>query len=715
MLFIRVVSLTILLSSLFLSVTFYQYQINLLEKSLEIQSNGTKAKVFADVNDQFEALRRMTSRWEVQNGLDERVWRKDAKNYIDDIEGIDTLVFINPNYTVRWLEKNKDSVFNEGMNLKNYQDIYDRLIQAEASQKLELSKPIQSIGGGYVVYLLQSVYENQRLSGYLMARVNTFEFFNKTIIKPISTGFWTHIEADGSVIFNNDPLETIGQYNKVFSINVDSDPEGMNFTIYPTELMLAAYLGWLPEIIAIAGVLIAFLFYWAMSSRRKSKHQTAELATEVKQKQFIQKKLEHMAHFDTLTNLPNRYLMSLQLDKRISKSEPVWLMYLDLDLFKDVNDTLGHGAGDQLLIEISQRLEKTLNQAFVARMGGDEFIILLDGRDTQEVVTAKLKVMLQTISQPFFFDEELVRINASIGVANYPEQSDTASELITHADTALRHVKGHGRNNYKFYDVDLAKSSQDRLLLLNKIKGGIKKKEFELVYQLRVDAKTGKFWGAEALIRWSQKDGSLLTPKVFLEILEDSGLIVNVGWQVLDAALDKFKQLLDYNEKLKLSYNVSAKQLESPNFVEDLLNVLEEKQFPKRHFEIELTEQTLISDLNKSKQILNQVKSHGITIAIDDFGTGYSSLSYLKNFPVDVIKIDKSFVKDIAIQKDDYELINAIISMGKNLNVKVVAEGIESQDQLNILKRLGCDEVQGYYFNKPAPFDVFKEIIGSEC
>ncbi|WP_154224358.1 putative bifunctional diguanylate cyclase/phosphodiesterase [Marinicella rhabdoformis] len=657
----------------------------------------------------------MVNRWEVQNGLSETVWRSDAKNNIDDIKGLDTLVFINADHSVRWLEKNQDTVFSEGMNLTDFQDIYDRLNQAEASQKLELSKPVKNAFGDYVVYLVQSIYEKKTLTGFLMARIKTYEFFESVIINPISSGYWTHIESDGLIIYTNDPVDSLGTYHKVFSINIDSDPEGINFTIYPTEETLAAYLVWLPETIGFSGLIFSCLFYWAMSSRRKSKLKAEELATEIKQKQFIQKKLEHMAHFDTLTNLPNRYLMSLQLDKRISKGESVWLLYLDLDLFKDVNDTLGHGAGDQLLIELSRRLEKILNKAFVARMGGDEFIILLSGKDNQDIVVAKIKTMLQAISRPFYFDEELVRINASIGVAKFPEQSDTASELITHADTALRYVKGQGRNNYKFYDVDLAKSSQDRLLLLNKIKSGIKKKEFELVYQLRVDAKTGKYWGAEALIRWSQKDGSLLTPKIFLEILEESGLIVNVGWQVLDAALDKFKQLLDYNAELKLSYNVSAKQLESPNFVEDLLTVLEEKQFPKSHFEIELTEQTLISDLNHSKHILNQVKSNGITIAIDDFGTGYSSLSYLKNFPVDVIKIDKSFVKDIAIQKDDYELINAIISMGKNLKVKVVAEGIESQDQLNILKRLGCDEVQGYYFNKPAPFEVFKEIIGSEC
>lgn len=708
-------SLLIVLAAIFSALVQNNHQKAILEKSIQTHINSIKAKVFRDINDQFEALTRMANRCEVDGEPEEFAWRQDAKNYIHDIEGIDTLLFVNPDQSIKWLEHRDSTVFFEGMSLKDELDLSERLYQAEASNLLELSEPVQSLGGEFVVYLVKTISNGTNPQGSLVARVNTHDFFNKVLIEPQSSGFFTQVVVDAKQLYHNNPMEQIDPINKNFEINLDSDPEGILITVYPTEATKQTYLNLLPELIVISGFLISFLFYWAMVSRLKSRKQASELATEIKQKQFIQKKLEHMAHFDALTNLPNRYLMSLELDKKISSQTPVWLFYLDLDFFKDVNDTLGHSAGDQLLVEISRRFEKIKEAGeMVARIGGDEFVIIVDGLQSEHEIKSKLKQVLQAIDQPFYFDEDLIKINGSIGVAHYPQHCDTTTELITHADTALRYIKGHGRHNYKIYDVDLAKSSQDRLVLLNKIKNGIKKNEFELVYQARVDVKTGKFWGAEALIRWSQKDGSLLTPKVFLQILEDTGLIVSVGWQVLEIALDRFNQLLTYNPDLKLSYNISAKQLESPNFVEDLIHMLNKKGFPKSHFELELTEQTLISDLGYSKNILNQVKSHGISIAIDDFGTGYSSLSYLKNFPVDVIKIDKSFVKDIAIQKDDYELINAIISMGRNLKVKVVAEGIESQDQLNILSRLGCDEAQGYYFNKPAPYEVFKEVVAAE-
>ena len=713
-LFYQLITVLLLLTALMSGVWVHAKQKKMLMKSLDVHVATTKTKIFRDITDQFESLLRMSSRWEAADSKTEAAWRHDAQSYVNDIEGMDMLMYVNTDHVIQWMESKAPYEFFEGKDLTAYQDFSIRMNQAIASNHLEISKPVQSNNGDHVVYMVKTAMQNQQVGGFIVARVNTFDFLNKVLVTPGDTGFHTMVTVDDKVIYHNGVETEISEISKVFEINLDSDPEGIFFTIYPTKEILNAFLDAMPIILWVGGFLVSMLFYWAMISRLKAKLRSAELATEVKQKRFIQKKLEHMAHYDALTNLPNRYLLSLHLDKHIAQKDPMWLLYMDLDLFKDVNDTLGHGVGDQLLIELSRRFEKVLQpNDFIARMGGDEFVLVLEGRQAADDVIKQVNKMLQVIAQPFYFDEELVRIGASIGLAHFPVHCDTASQLITHADTALRYVKNNGRHNYKFYDVDLAKSSQDRLLLLDKINNGIKNNEFELVYQPRVDTKTGKFWGAEALIRWSQKDGSLLTPKVFLQILEESGLIISVGWQVLDSALARFKELLKYNPELKLSYNVSAKQLESPDFVTDLLALLLKHQFPTRFFELELTEQTLISDLAYSKEILHQLKSSGITIAIDDFGTGYSSLAYLKNFPVDVIKIDKSFVKDIATQKDDYELIKAIISMGKNLNLKVVAEGVESQDQLNILKRLGCDEAQGYYFNKPATYDVFKEIVAA--
>jgi len=432
-----------------------------------------------------------------------------------------------------------------------------------------------------------------------------------------------------------------------------------------------------------------------------------------------EERILHQAQYDPLTDLPNRLLAVDRLDQAIKQAhrqgQKVAVMFIDLDDFKKVNDTLGHDVGDTLLIEASRRLEKTVRDGdTVARQGGDEFLVVIGGiKDAVDVEPIALKI-ISAFSNPFAVDGVDLVVTPSIGLSIYPDDGKDAAILLRNADAAMYRAKDEGRNSYYFFTNSMNEEARRRLEIERHLRHALDKEEFEIAYQPIVDCATRKIVGAEALLRWSNDELGRQRPDVFIPIAEQTGIIVPIGRWVAKTACS---QVADWNSRLgqnlKLAVNVSPRQFRNKNVLSTVAGGLETGLDPAL-LEIEVTEGLLVSDQPETLELLDELKAMGVSLAMDDFGTGYSSLSYLKKLPFDCMKVDQSFVRDIADDPDDLALVSAAITMAKSLGLKVVGEGVETEEQLQILTNLKCDFIQGYLFSRPIDAATFEQLLASE-
>jgi diguanylate cyclase (GGDEF)-like protein len=429
-------------------------------------------------------------------------------------------------------------------------------------------------------------------------------------------------------------------------------------------------------------------------------------------------KIQQLAFYDPLTGLPNRRLMSERLRYGIEfgrrEGKRMALLMMDLDKFKAVNDNFGHSAGDELLKQVAQRIQHRLRDVdTVARLGGDEFIILLKDIVHVDDAARVAELIVQDLSQPFqLAQSDNVHIGASIGISLYPEHGEDPELLIDHADTALYHAKDAGRGRFAYFSESLTIVVRERIELETRLRRAITNEELRLYYQPQVEIATGKIIGAEALIRWLDPENGLIPPNHFIPLAEETGLIEKIGEWVVYEACRQGKIWMDLGiTELTIAVNVSPVQFRRCDLNELVMNALRDTGFPAARLELELTESGLMENQEKVIGILNTLRSQGVRLAIDDFGTGYSSLAYLKCFPLHVLKIDKSFIDDIPQLKDDMEITATIIAMGKILGFKVLAEGVETPEQLAFLEEKGCDIYQGYIKSKPLPADDFLRLL----
>ena len=432
-------------------------------------------------------------------------------------------------------------------------------------------------------------------------------------------------------------------------------------------------------------------------------------------------KIQHLAFYDPLTNLPNRRLMSERLKYGIEigrrENKRMALLMIDLDKFKSVNDNFGHLAGDELLVQVARRIQGRLRDVdTVARLGGDEFIILLQDIVNVDDAARVADLLVFDLSQPFQLNQnDTVQIGASIGISLFPEHGDNPELLIDHADTALYHAKDAGRGRFAYFSDDLTRVVRERIELETRLRRAITNHELRLYYQPQVDILTGKIVGTEALIRWLDPHQGLISPNDFIPLAEETGLIETIGEWVVYEACRQGKIWMDLGiTELTIAVNVSPVQFRRCDLNELVMNALRDTGFSAKRLELELTESGLMENQEKVIAILNKLRAQGIRLAIDDFGTGYSSLAYLKCFPVNVLKIDKSFIDDIPQLKDDMEITATIIAMGKILGFKVLAEGVETPEQLAFLEQKGCDIYQGYIKSKPLPADDFLKLLQAD-
>jgi diguanylate cyclase (GGDEF)-like protein len=421
-----------------------------------------------------------------------------------------------------------------------------------------------------------------------------------------------------------------------------------------------------------------------------------------------QVQLEHQANYDALTGLPNRNLLHDRLKQSVYAQRmprAIAVVFIDLDHFKFVNDSLGHSMGDMLLKGMAQRLQAVLRDGdTVARLGGDEFVLILNDQPNEEVTYRAMQRITACLAEPMEVDGKELVVTCSAGISIYPQDGPDVDTLLKNADAAMYRAKEHGRNNFQFYTAEMNERVNERLALENALRRAIERKEFLLHYQQRVDLRTGAIVGAEALVRWVHPEWGLVRPARFIPLAEETGLIVPIGEFVLREACRQVRAWLDAGLKPGVvSVNLSARQFRQEGLVRLVSRVLEETGLDPSHLEMELTESTVMHNVEAAVATLQGLKSLGISLAVDDFGTGYSSLAYLKNLPIDKLKIDRSFVRDIGTRDGSEEgvLAQAIISLGHNLHLHVVAEGAETDAQVRFLKRHKCDEVQGFYYGEP--------------
>lgn len=421
------------------------------------------------------------------------------------------------------------------------------------------------------------------------------------------------------------------------------------------------------------------------------------------------KNFNFLAHHDPLTGLANRLLITDQLETLIQKSQRKQrhfaLLYLDVDEFKTVHDSLGHAIGDKLLVDFSVTLQELIGQrGEVARMGGDEFMVLLPNVASLEEATTLASEINQSVRKPYFLENRTVFVSSSIGVCLFPQHGQTVDMLIRNADTAMYHAKRSGRDCYAVYEGSMTSEAHDLMDISAGLRQALNNHEFELLFQPQIDLITGRIFGAEALIRWNHPTLGYLTPYHFLEVAEKTGIIVEIDNWVFNRVADYIRGWIEQGvnfESLSISVNFSGRKFYSEDLVQTLKETLKDKQCMANHITLEITERDMMTGVETSMDTINALRELGFSIAIDDFGTGHSSLALLKNLPADIIKLDKSFIDEIATSERDLAIVQSVMQLAQKLNLEVVAEGIETLEQTDRLLIIGCEQGQGYYYSKP--------------
>ncbi|MDH5765909.1 MAG: EAL domain-containing protein, partial [Gammaproteobacteria bacterium] len=428
-------------------------------------------------------------------------------------------------------------------------------------------------------------------------------------------------------------------------------------------------------------------------------------------------KLKHLAHHDPLTGLPNRLLCNARLEHELQlarrQNHMVVVMFIDLDMFKTINDSLGHILGDELLRKVTERISQYIrDEDTIARLGGDEFVLILGSINNRVDATNFAKNLLSLFSSSFNISGHEVFISASVGIALYPDHGNNVDSLLRNADAAMYRAKAEGRNNFQYYTVDLTNKAFERMSQETYLRHALNNNELILHYQPQYSLKTGKMIAVEALIRWLHPELGLVYPDKFISVAEETGLIVPIGEWIIETACRQLNLWgKSAHPSLRMAINLSARQFWKPGLTHVIKNALDNNHLDADRLDLEMTESVIMRDTDITIDTLNCLHSMGVELSIDDFGTGYSSLSYLKRFPINRLKIDRSFVSDITTDKNDADMIHSIIALGHCMKLKVLAEGVETKEQLTFLKQYGCDEVQGYYYSRPLPADELEQLF----
>ncbi len=441
---------------------------------------------------------------------------------------------------------------------------------------------------------------------------------------------------------------------------------------------------------------------------------------DISERKHAEERVQYLATHDELTNLPNRAMFGQLLEETVATARTderrFAVLFIDLDRFKIVNDSLGHEAGDVLLQELALRLKRCLRGCdLVARLGGDEFVVIVTDADEPAHAAAVARNIQAAVLKPVEIMGQECRVTASIGVAMFPKDASDGRSLMKHADMAMYAAKEEGKNNVQFYTHDIQPLSIERLTLETSLRRALEREEFSLHYQAKVELDSGVIAGAEALLRWWNHELGAVPPANFIPLAEDTGLIVPIGkWVLRTACAQNMAWQRQGLPPISIAVNLSPRQFKDPSLLDDIVEALEETGMAAEQLELEITESMIMNNVNHAVERLAAIKALGVRLSIDDFGTGYSSLAQLKRFPIDTLKIDRSFIRDIPENTEDRAITEAIIAMGRTLGVKIVAEGVETFGQQEFLKSRRCDQTQGFFFSKPVNAGRFAHLLRSQ-
>jgi len=446
---------------------------------------------------------------------------------------------------------------------------------------------------------------------------------------------------------------------------------------------------------------------------------TSLIIRDITDRKRAEEHIEFLAYHDELTGIPNRAHFHRAFEHALATTQRYGLhcalMVVDLDRFKNINDTIGHEAGDQMLKQVAARLRECLRDSdIIARLGGDEFVILMQDASTVEAVNAVALKVLEATSRPLLIDEQEFLITASIGISTYPHDGSDMQTLLKNSDVAMYRAKESGKNGFQYFSPEMNVHTRERLSIESALRRGLERHEFTVHFQPKVRVSSRTVAGMEALVRWRNPEKGLMQPSEFIPIAEETGIVVQIGDWVLEEACRQGQLLRDSGHvSLRVSVNLSVRQLFDLGFAQRVARILEQTGFPAECLELEITESMVMRDADRAVKLLQALRDTGVRLAIDDFGTGYSSLAYLKRFPIDCVKIDRSFIRDLPDDRDDASITRSIIAMAHNMKLDVVAEGVETPEQLDFLHAYGCDEIQGYLFSKPLAPDAFERFLGT--
>jgi diguanylate cyclase (GGDEF)-like protein/PAS domain S-box-containing protein len=449
--------------------------------------------------------------------------------------------------------------------------------------------------------------------------------------------------------------------------------------------------------------------------RTRVSHYVA-MFTDITERKQAEERIHHLAHHDPLTGLANRLTLESRLLQALADARrydrKLAVLFIDLDRFKTINDSLGHQIGDLMLIEVARRLTGRLRLTdVIARLGGDEFVVVVPDLSDVSAAAQVAQQLIAELNRPIRADRHVLHTSGSVGIAVYPGDGETVEALMKNADTAMYHAKEKGRDNFQFFSSEMTEAANERLLVENRLRSALGQREFILHYQPKVDPANGRICGLEALVRWQHPVHGIIAPERFIRIAEETGLIVGIGQWVIGEACRQASRWRSAGHAIRVAVNLSARQLRDPGLFSTITDALFVTDCPAAALELEITESALMQDPRAAIETLGALKALGISLALDDFGTGYSSLSYLKLFPLDRLKIDRSFVRDIDTDSNDRSIALSTIALAHSLNLQVTAEGVELASQHNFIREHGCDEAQGWLFSRALPAEAIDEVL----
>lgn len=685
-----------------------------VKKTLNNEASKLTEQITSALNEQIFLYNWMAKQWLMFGKPDAYLWHQQAKHIIENHDYLQAVVWIDKYKTIRWIEPliTNQSAFN--LNLTKIPFINDILV--EAAQKGEIAavsnwKLVQGIDG---LLIYAPIGAGQNIQGYISGVIKQKEFLNSIAQETVNAGYQFSVLADEN---DNAIYHSHNQASPTSEIAVSREVKVFNHhwqvILWPTNNQLnkisstySTYTAWIGLLLSIIFAFVCQLLISARSYSRFLNKINQDLEYQISEREKVEQDLIKTANFDELTGLANRAAFDKHIKTKLTNKKPrqVAVILVDLDRFQDVNDVLGHASGDHLLTQVCANIKAELNEIhYLARVGGDEFGIYIDDVPSLVMLERTAMQILKSLDTRFELDDYEFCTSASIGYTYADSQNHNLTDLIRNADSALNKAKDNGKNCIYRYNRQLHQSILNRVELARLLRQALDNKAFELHYQPKFDSSNTSCIGFEALLRWQHPEtGQYVQPDVFIPIAEETGLIIPLGKWVLEQACAQLKQWhnMGYPE-LSMAINISGRQIQANNLYQDIYQAYTRYQLPSSSIEIELTEQVFIENIIQHEDFMRKLTNSGVSLSIDDFGVGYSSLSYLKNFPVDTLKIDRSFIQELPHDYNDVCIVKAIIGLANSIDLKVIAEGVENKAQLHFLNQQGCKYIQGYYFSRP--------------